>query len=99
MQAHHGVKVYKATDCDWVAARGKREVREYLGSIYDENEASEYIEENGGIHELTQEEFNEGMIVCVDEPGQPKISYMENLQDLIWFGPDGIPCIFATTEY
>jgi hypothetical protein len=70
-------------------------VSEFLKSYGGEQE---YLDEFGPPVELTAEEMSRMILTDVDEPGQPKHTFQEALDEMIKVGVE-FPTFFASTEY
>ena len=100
MDFYKGVKVWKIGECDWVYAPTEKEAIEVMNKMCGEDDVKEIIE-FGGIHELTQKEFDEGKINmsetgtvdCIDPE---LIPYRKCLDKDLKEGP--VASHFATTE-
>jgi hypothetical protein len=61
-------------------------------------EAEDFFHEFGDAIEIADEDLNRLTVTDVDEPGQPKHTFREVLDDIraAW---DGRPCFVASTEF
>lgn len=90
------MKVFQVDDSTWMAGEdGESCAAEFIKSYGGEQEC---LDEFGPPVEVTAEGMATMIVTDVDEPGQPKRTFQQALDEMVAAGIE-FPTFFASTEY
>ena len=91
------VHVFKVNETEWFAAENAEQAREEYRRMIGHRAADEEFADFGEAVQMSEEDLDRLEIVEVDEPGQPKMTFREALNDVI--ARKSWPITIASTEH